>query len=295
MIREGYYTALGTPLDQEGRLLASSFAKQVDDQIYFDASGLLVMGSMGLGVYVRQQEYVRVAQTAVDAAKGRCTVFVGATDTSIGRVRDRIDALQGLAIDGVVLTAPYYQTFTNTELVTFFSQIARASSFPIYLYDLPVAARNKITQETMQALQAEGNIKGIKTADLDLSHWLQDQVRQQAFAADFQVLYSGLDTFDQAYQSGVTRNLDGMFACTGPLSERLYTQLAAGAFADASGTLKDILMLRNQFAEEVILPSFTHAMNLLGYEGFFHQDFYASPSAAQQEKIKAVMTKIGLL
>ena len=41
-ISEGYYTALGTPLDQNGCFLAESFSRQVDDQVKFGAAGLLV-------------------------------------------------------------------------------------------------------------------------------------------------------------------------------------------------------------------------------------------------------------
>lgn len=295
MLQEGYYTALGTPLDSDGRLIPESFAQHVDDQINFQASGLLVMGSMGMGVFVRNEDYVLVAKTAVDTAKGRCPVFIGATDTSIGRVCDRIAALEGLPIDGVVMTAPYYFPVGEAELIRFFSEIARCSPFPIYLYDLPVAARNKITRETMLGLKDCAGIKGIKTADADLAHYLQGQVKEGTFARDFVVLYSGLDTFDSIYEAGVKRNLDGMFACTGQLSQTMYTALAKGDYTLGTSQLKAILALRNIFAEEIILPSFTYAMNLLGYAGKFHQDFYPSASIAQQEKISAYMKQVGLV
>ncbi|HBP37143.1 MAG TPA: hypothetical protein DD640_00045 [Clostridiales bacterium] len=295
MLNSGFYTALGTPLDSGGWLAAGSFAREVEDQVRFGASGLLVMGSMGLGVFLRHSEYVRTARTAVEAAGQSCPVFVGVTDTSVGRACDRIDALAGLKIDGVVATAPYYYTVSDRELVQFYSALAQYSPFPVYLYDLPFAARNKITLQTMIGLKNEKNIKGIKTGDLKLALQLQQMVDAQEYREDFHVLYSGLDTFDQAYAQGIIRNLDGMFACTGKIGQAMYKALAAGDQAAGTARLMEIVRLRDTFAQEQIFPSFTYAMNLLGYEGIFHPDYYFQPSAGQMEKIKACMQEFQLI
>lgn len=295
MIRGGYYTALGTPLSRDGRLNAASFARQVEDQVQYQAAGLLIMGSMGLGVFVRDCDYFKTVQTGVMAAKQACAVFAGVTDTSIGRVCDRIDVIKDLKIDGVVATAPYYYTVSDRELVRFYSELARRSPFPVYLYDLPIAARNKITIQTMMGLKDEKNIKGIKTADMGLAKALHAMVAAHELQPDFAVLYSGLDTFDQAYDQGLVRNLDGMFACTGKLAQEMYQALANGDMAAGTARLKDIVRLRDTFAEEQIFPSFTYAMNLLGYEGIYHPDYYFMPGEAQQEKIEVCMKNLKLL
>lgn len=294
-MRQGFYTAVGTPVDQEGHVITDSLAKQINDQVECEASGLLVMGSMGLGVFVRDKEYVLTAKTSIQAAHHACPVFIGVTDTSIDRVSDRIDALKGLDIDGVVATAPYYYQVSDRELIRFYSALARRSPFPVYLYDLPVAARNKITWETMAGLKDEPNIKGIKTADWALALALKQDVADGATPSDFSVLYSGLDTFDEAYAHGVTMNLDGMFACTGPVAKKMYRALAAGDQASGKARLNDIVRLRNTFAEEQIFPSFTFAMNQLGYSGCFHPDYYFMPSDQQKEKILVCMRELKLL
>jgi 4-hydroxy-tetrahydrodipicolinate synthase len=288
-LANGFYTALGTPLDQEGSLLQSSFARQVRDQIDFGAAGLLVMGSMGLGVFVRDRDYVQVARTAVQAAQGRCPVFVGVTDTSVGRACDRVAALAGLKIDGVVSTPPYYYSAKTREQIRYYSELAGRSPFPVYLYDLPVAARSKITLETVRGLAGETNIRGIKTNDLPLSETLQEMAANGEFPGEFHVLYSGLDTFDVACRQGVGRNLDGMFACTGPFAQKMYQAEAAGDWPAGSFWLKKIIALRDLFAGEEIFPSFTWAMNLLGYEGSFHPDYYFLPGPDQREKIAAFL------
>ena len=52
-MKEGFITALGTPLSDDGALVAKSFLKQIDDQIEAGASALLAMGSMGNEAYIR--------------------------------------------------------------------------------------------------------------------------------------------------------------------------------------------------------------------------------------------------
>ena len=288
-IRNGFYTALGTPLDREGSFLQESFTRQVKDQIEFGAAGLLVLGSMGLGVFVRSGDYVPVVRAAVEAARGACPVFAGVTDTSVGRACDRIGALAGLRLDGVVSTPPFYYSATVGQQIVYYGALARRSPFPVYLYDLPVAARSKITLETIRGLANEPNIRGIKTADLALAETLQGMTGRGDLQADFQVLYSGLDTFDQANGKGIGRNLDGMFACAGLFARNMYQETAVGNLPAATGWLKKIIALRDLFAEEEIFPSFTHAMNLLGYAGWFHPDYFEMPGRQQCEKIAAFL------
>jgi 4-hydroxy-tetrahydrodipicolinate synthase len=290
----GFITALGTPLDQNGIFFESSFRQQIIDQVAYQAAGLLVMGSMGLGVFVRSCDYVKVVATAVDATRGHCPVFVGVTDTSVGRTCERIDAIVDLAIDGVVATPPYYYCASEQELIVFYRELSRRSRFPLYLYDLPVAARSKITLATIEGLQGEGNIKGIKTADMPLALALQQRIGTQ-LPEDFRVLYSGLDTFDAAYAHGITCHLDGMLACTAPLASRMYQALAGGFSAEGTRILREIISLRDVFARESIFPSFTVAMNLLGYAGCFHPDYYLMPSRAQTDLIRQTMQALDLI
>ena len=47
-LKKGFYTALGTPVDNDGNIVAESLKKEIDMQIDAGASGLLLMGSMGM-------------------------------------------------------------------------------------------------------------------------------------------------------------------------------------------------------------------------------------------------------
>lgn len=281
----GFYPALGTPFDEMGHLLTDSMKKQVCEQILAGAAGLLVMGSMGIEPYIRQTEYRKVAAAAAEAAEGKCPVLVGVMDNSITRVLERIESLEGLKIDGVVATAPYYYASSPAELKKYFETIALKSPYPLYLYDLPIVTKVKITADTAEYLMSVDNIKGIKTGDIYTARELTRNKRGE----DFSVMFSGLDVFDAAYQYGIKMNLDGMFSCTPVTSGKMYRALEKGDMDLAGKCLDDILKLRNTLVEVGTFSGFTYAMNILGYEGIFAPDYMYRNNPRDYEKVRECM------
>lgn len=291
-MKGGFITALGTPFNKDGILVEKSLAKHVEDQVEFGALALLVMGSMGIEPYIRNSEYAKVAKVAVEAAKGRCPVYVGVMDTTVGRVKDRIDALDGLKIDGVVSTVPYYYAVTQDEAVEFYKSIAAYSKYPVYMYDLAVVTQTKITFDTVMKLVKVPGMKGIKTGDPILARKL---LRELGDDSGFDIFFSGLDIFDMAYKYGLKANLDGMFACTGPIASKMYKALEKEDYTTASKCLDDILLIRDTMATVKIFPAFTYIMNKLGYEGIFHPDYIPLLPEGNIEVLDNVLKKCGMI
>jgi dihydrodipicolinate synthase/N-acetylneuraminate lyase len=65
MLKEGFYCALGTPLDEEGNIVQESLIAHIESQIEAGASGLLLMGTMGMFGCIRDSQYERVIKIAV--------------------------------------------------------------------------------------------------------------------------------------------------------------------------------------------------------------------------------------
>ena len=290
-LTNGFYTALGTPLDNEGNLVANSLKKHLEQQIEIGASGLLLMGSMGIEAYLKNSTFKEAARVAAETVNGRTPLFVGAMDNSIAKVMEKIDMLNGLNIDGVVLTTPFYATLTDAEVVNWFSTIADKSPFPIYLYDLAVVTKTKIKLCALEKLINHKNIKGIKTVD-----WEMIQAVGRKFPdADFECLYSGLDNFDYANMMGITKNLDGMFCCTPKNGKAAFDCIKADDLKGARVHLDNILLMRDTMISLGLMRSFTYLMNELGFEGNFHQDYTLPLSDETKAILKATMTKIGEL
>ena len=289
-LKKGFYTALGTPLDEKGNLIPASLEKQIEQQIEAGASGLLLMGSMGIEAFVTNAAYADIVRVGAAANNGRLPFFVGAMDCSIAKVMEKIALIGDAKIDGVVLTTPFYSGMKPEQVVNFYTTIADRSPYPVYLYDLAVVTKIKITRGIVDQLVHHPNILGIKTADWELIHYIE-----RTYPADnFQCLYSGLDSFDYVNMMGITKNLDGMFACTPKNGRKLYDAINAGDFTAARKYLDNILLMRDTMAgHRSLLATFSYAMGLLGCPGNYHQDYSLPLLDSEKQQAEEVMRKIG--
>ena len=290
-LEKGFYTALGTPLDTDGNLVAASLEKHIEQQIEAGASGLLLLGSMGIEAYVTNSAYADIVRVGANANRGRLPLFVGVMDNSIAKVMEKIEMIGDAQFDGVVLTTPFYSGLDMPQLVNWFTTIADRSPYPLYLYDLAVVTKIKITMPLLDQIIHHPNIRGIKTADWELIQAVGRKYPDE----QFECLYSGLDSFDYANMMGITKNLDGMFSCTPKNGRRMYDCLNAGDFVGARKYLDNILLMRNTMLAHGLMYCFTYCMNLLGCEGNFHQD-YCLPITEEAKRImESTMKQIGEL
>jgi len=292
-MKAGFVPALGTPLDKNGDLCEASFKKQIEDQINAGAVGLLCMGSMGQQAFIPRRTCPKVAKAAVEAAAGRVPVFVGAMDCSVAGAKERMASMEALDLDGFVFTTPYYAACPRDQVMNYFRSVARETSHDILLYDLPSATQTKITYDmVLELLHDVPNLRGIKSADQQMFRRL---TLNPDVPEDFTMVYSGLDTFDVAYKWGINKCLDGMLSCTPKNTSKMFKAMAAGDFETGAACLNNIVAFRDFFLAHDLWPSFTVAMNLLGYEGNFAPDYTSPIKEAYIPEIRAEMVRIGEL
>ena len=290
MLKNGFYTALGTPLTEDGKIIKDALIKHIDQQIDAGAVGLLLMGSMGIEASVPHSEYAKTVDIAIEANKGRVPLFVGAMDNSVARVRERIDMIGAdKKIDGLVVTVPYYAVPREIDAICYFKQIADYSPWPVYIYDLPGVTQFRISMNIIDALIGHKNVKGMKSANWELIK----AIGRKYPDADFECLYSGLDSFDHANVLGIKKNLDGMFCCTPKNAKAMYQCLNKGDIAGARKYLDNILLMRDTMLACGLMRCFTYCMNILGVEGNFHQDYTAPTAENAKEKMAETLKEIG--
>lgn len=288
-MKDGFFPALGTPLNAEGNLNKKSYTKQINLMIDAGASGVLCMGSMGNMSSIKDEVYPDVAETCVESVRGRVPLMVGVMDNSVARVMDRIYALGDLVIDGVVATTPFYYKSTDQQIFNFYSMLADESYYPVYLYDLAVVTQSPMTYDVLVELSEHPNIAGIKTANSDMLQKFMETGRE------FEILYSGLDTFDKALDNGIKKNLDGMFTSTPVNSRKMYECVAAGDSKGVKKHLANIVRLRDEYVKSSVFTAYSYSMNLLGMPGLYQPDYHGLVEADAKEGIEACMKEIGEL
>ncbi len=116
--------------------------------------------------------------------------------------------------------------------------------------------------------------------------------RNAHLSDDFSVFYSGLDTFDVALNSGIGKNLDGMFTCTPYNSKKMY---GGGPDADprmVQEFLNNIIRLRNIFMKGNIFSAYSYAMELLGCPGNYQADYDLPVPDNLKDEINEFMKEI---
>ena len=289
---DGFITAVGTPLDEKGNLVKESFGKHIDDQIKANISGILCMGTMGKQATIKNNVFAEVAETAVDCINSDVPVIVGCMDNNIERVKDKIDSIQKLKLDGIALTTPFYHGASQKDLLRFFTQIADDSPFPIYLYDLPQVTKIKTEIDTVIELSKNANIAGIKCShDPAYVRKLHDHFKENN---DFDVISAQVDLMDIFYRYGLKLQLDGIFCLFPEWMKELKASVDKEDWEKAAYIQQRITSFRDKLLELDVFPAFSYGMNLLGYKGNFAPD-YCELEEKGEDKVNKLMKEYGLI
>ena len=288
-----FVTAMGTPLDDNGDLVEESFRAHLRDQVdRGGADGVLVLGTMGMLASLKDSVCPQAARAAVEEVGDRAKVMVGVGDNSLERTFVRIEALKGLALDAVVATTPYYFGSSQDDLVYYYTKIADASPFPLYLYDLPQATKVKTELETMEKLSAHRNIHGAKCShDPVFVRRLYDRLN----GPDFEIIHAQYDLIDVLMIYGMTKALDGFFGVMAPWIADIKRAYDTRDFGAISRIQKRMTALRCSFLPLGVFPAFTVAMNLLGFEGRFHPSHMRPLDDPGRDAVRRLLEDAGLL
>ena len=161
----GSMTALVTPFTANGRLDEKAFRELVEWQILEGTKGLVPVGTTGESPTLTHDEHRQVVKACVAVAKGRVPVVAGAgsnnTEEAVGLVRFAGE----VGADAVLVVTPYYNKPTQRGLYAHFAAVARATSLPVIIYNIPPRSIIDMSPETMGRLAHDfANIVGVKDA-----------------------------------------------------------------------------------------------------------------------------------
>ena len=258
-------TAIGSPLTDDEQLHEDGLRTHLADQWEAGITGILVAGTMGLMQLLRDETYKRLVEAAVSLSSGRGEIFVGAGDTSLARTRDRIQFLNTFSLDGVVVLAPYFLSFTQTELVDYYRRLADVSRAPLYLYDLPSVTGTKLAVDTVLELAEHPHIGGIKASGGP------GEVRQlmDLVPEDFRVILAEPDLVDVFLRHGVRDHLDGIYAVAPRWVTAIGRCAQQGRWDEAAAYQRDLSHLRRLVLKHSTAPMFSAMMNARGIPGEF--------------------------
>lgn len=161
----GSMPALVTPFTEGGAFDRKAFADLVEWQIGEGSSGLVPTGTTGESPTLSHDEHREVVKACVDAARGRVPVVAGAGSNNTEEAIGLVQFAQEVGADAVLVVTPYYNKPTQRGLYEHFAAVARSTSLPIIIYNIPPRSVIDMSPETMGRLAHDfKNIAGVKDA-----------------------------------------------------------------------------------------------------------------------------------
>lgn len=182
-------TAMITPFDQNGQIDWDEVTRITEMLIQDGSDGLVVSGTTGESPTLTTEEKEKLFRHVVRVADGRAAVIAGtgsnATTASVELTKRASDC----GVDGIMLVTPYYNKPSQEGLYRHFSTVARATSLPVMLYNVPGRTGTNMTADTVARLAEVPNIVAVKEASGD---FVQATEIMKRTPASFR-LYSGDD------------------------------------------------------------------------------------------------------
>jgi 4-hydroxy-tetrahydrodipicolinate synthase len=158
-------TALVTPFSRDGALDKDAFRAFVDWQIAEGTTGLVPVGTTGESPTLSHAEHREVVELAVKAAAGRVPVIAGAGSNNTVEAISLVQHAEKVGADAALVVTPYYNKPTQKGLYLHFAEVAKATSLPIFIYNIPPRSVIDMSPETMGRLANDfSNIVGVKDA-----------------------------------------------------------------------------------------------------------------------------------
>lgn len=181
-------TAMVTPFDEEGRLDLDGAVTLARWLVEHGSDGLVVAGTTGEAPVLDDAERTDLFRAVAEAVTVPVLAGTGTNDT-----RHSIEftaAAAATGVDGVLLVTPYYNRPSQDSLVAHFTAVARATSLPVMLYDVPFRTGRRIATSTVvRVAEAASNVVALKDAANDPP----GAARVRALLPEQFELYSGDD------------------------------------------------------------------------------------------------------
>lgn len=166
---QGIIPPLVTPLHPDGTIDTLSLRRLVTHLVDAGVHGLFPLGSTGECSQLNDDQRRIVLETVTDAAAGRVPVLAGILSSSTQRTIAQGRIARDYGVQGFVVTAPYYYTHTQTEILAHFRTVRDAVGLPVIAYNIPSMVKVGLDKATIRTLAEEGTIAALKDTSPDLS------------------------------------------------------------------------------------------------------------------------------
>lgn len=165
-IFEGVATALYTPFDPTDKSVNyGAFSRLINRQLSANVNALVVLGTTGEAATITEEERREIIKFCVKEVNGRIPLIVGSgsncTATAVKFSREAEES----GADGLLVVTPYYNKCNDDGLYAHYSAVAKSTSLPIIVYNVPTRTGFNVKPIVYRKLAEIDNVVAIKEAN----------------------------------------------------------------------------------------------------------------------------------
>ena len=164
---KGSIPAVITPFNEE-KVDYDSLNKVLNHLIDNGSHGLVPCGTTGESPTLSHDEHKKIIEETIRISDKRVPVIAGTGSNNTLEAIEYTDHAESSGADAALIVTPYYNKPTQSGLYEHFKIIAKKTSIPIIIYNIPGRSIVDMSIETMVELSKLDNIIGVKDATNDL-------------------------------------------------------------------------------------------------------------------------------
>ena len=275
-------TAMVTPMSKDGSIDYDRVEILTKYLVENGSDSILVAGTTGESPTLTNEEEIELVSTVKRAAANRAKIILGAGSNSTESAVEYSKFAQKEEVSAILSVVPYYNTPNQRGIIEHFSEVAKATTLPIILYNIPSRTGVSMEPKTVAYLANEfKNIVGIKQSCGDL-----DKVTEmRILCPDDFAIYSGDDSLTLPMLSlGATGTISVASHLFGSEIKSMIRNFKTGEVKASRNMHKKLYpVFKNLF----MAPNPTPVKAALAYKGVI-EDYVRKPLVrlTEDEKIK---------
>ena len=263
-IFKGSGVALITPFTKDGLINFPMLKKLIDFHCANKTDAIIICGTTGESAALTDDEKIACFKAAVEYTAGRVPVIAGTGTNATFHAIRLTKAAEEAGVDGLLIVTPYYNKATQEGLIAHYTAIAKETTLPIIMYNVPSRTGLNMTPQTAAHLILSiENIVGIKEASGNISQVAKIMALTHGNAD----LYSGNDDQIVPVLSLGGKGVISVLANVAPKETHEICESYFHGDTNRSLTLqlKSLNLIEQLFSEVNPIPV-KKAMHFIGYE-----------------------------
>ena len=233
-IFKGVGTALISPF-KNVRIDFLSLERIIENQINAKIPALIIGGTTGEAATLSAVERYTLFEFTREKTAGRVKLIFGTgTNDTRAAIRHTRRA-EEIGCDGVLVVTPYYNKGTYAGVTRHYEEIAKSTSLPIILYNVPSRTGVNLTEKQLATLSEIDNIAAIKEAGDSMDRYVSLSALSDSLG-----LYAGNDS--QIYTTLALGGL-GVISVLSNVLPKLAVEITESFFC---GEYKKALLLQQK-------------------------------------------------